>query len=35
LKVWENLLSLPVHHALTDEDQQYVIEKVKEFYGED
>lgn len=30
--VWTRLLSLPVHNALTDEEQDYVIAKVKEFY---
>ena len=30
--VWKNLLSLPVHNALTDEEQEFVINKVKEFY---
>lgn len=29
---WKNLLSLPVHGHLTPEDQQYVIDKVFEFY---
>ena len=32
-KVWPNLLSLPVHSALTDEEQEYIIAKVKEFYA--
>ncbi len=32
-EVWLKLLSLPVHNALTDEDQDYVIEKVKEYYA--
>lgn len=31
--VWPQLLSLPVHSALTDDDQTFVIEKIKEFYG--
>lgn len=31
-EVWKELLSLPVHHHLTDEEQEYVINKVKEFY---
>lgn len=31
-EVWKKLLSLPVHNALTDEDQDYVVEKVYEFY---
>lgn len=30
--VWKKLLSLPVHDALTDEEQDYVVEKVKEYY---
>ena len=30
--VWPTLLSLPCHNALTDEEQEYVIAKVKEFY---
>lgn len=33
-EVWKNILSLPIHNALTDEEQDMVIEKVKEFYGE-
>lgn len=32
-KVWKNLLSLPVHNALTNRQQRYVIKKVKEFYA--
>lgn len=32
-EVWKKLLSLPVHNALTDEEQDYVISKVKEFYA--
>jgi perosamine synthetase len=31
-EVWKDLLSLPVHDALTDEEQQYVIDKVIEFH---
>jgi perosamine synthetase len=31
-EVWPKLLSLPVHNALTDEDVDYVISKVREFY---
>jgi dTDP-4-amino-4,6-dideoxygalactose transaminase len=31
--VWPQILSLPVHDALTDEEQSFVIAKVKEFYG--
>lgn len=31
-KVWVNLLSLPVHESLTDDDVYYIINKVKEFY---
>lgn len=30
--VWRSLLSLPVHNALTDEEQDFIISKVKEFY---
>jgi dTDP-4-amino-4,6-dideoxygalactose transaminase len=30
--MWVNLLSLPVHNDLSDEDVEYVISKVKEFY---
>jgi dTDP-4-amino-4,6-dideoxygalactose transaminase len=30
--VWKSLLSLPVHNALTDEEQNYVIAKVIEYY---
>lgn len=33
-KVFESILSLPVHDALTEEEQQYVIDKVYEFYAE-
>lgn len=32
--VWTKLLSLPVHNALTDEEQDFVISKVKEFYAQ-
>lgn len=31
--VWPKILSLPVHDALTEEQQQYVVEKVREFYA--
>lgn len=31
-EVWKNLLSLPVHNALTDKEQDFIIQKVKEFY---
>ena len=31
-RVWRNLLSLPVHSALTDEEQAYIIKSVLEFY---
>jgi len=31
-KVWEKLLSLPCHNALTDAEQDLVIYKIKEFY---
>lgn len=31
-EVWKNLLSLPVHESMTDEDIDYVISSVKEFY---
>jgi len=31
-RVWKNLLSLPVHGALTDLDTEYIITQVKEFY---
>ena len=30
--VWKNLLSLPIHNALTDEEQSFVISKVKQHY---
>lgn len=30
--VWPQLLSLPVHSALTDEQQEYIIKCVKEYY---
>lgn len=30
--VWEQLLSLPVHNALTDEEIEYIISKVKAFH---
>lgn len=32
--VWPHLLSLPVHNALTDRQQRYVIKKVKDFYAQ-
>lgn len=32
-EVWKELLSLPVHDALTEEQQDYVIKTVKEFYA--
>jgi perosamine synthetase len=32
-RVWKRLLSLPCHNALTDEEQDFVIKKVREFYG--
>lgn len=32
-EVWKQLLSLPVHDALTDEQQQKVIDKVIEFHA--
>lgn len=32
-EVWKKLLSLPVHSALTDEEQEFVIEKVHAFYS--
>lgn len=31
-EVWKSLLSLPVHDALTDEEQDYVISKVYEYF---
>ena len=31
-EVWKNLLSLPVHNALTNKEQDYVIKTVKEYY---
>lgn len=31
-KVWKNLLSLPVHDSLTEEDTDYIISKVRSFY---
>lgn len=31
--VWKNLLSLPVHDALTFEELEFIISKVKEFYA--
>ncbi len=31
--VWKKLLSLPVHNALTDEELNLIITKVKEFYA--
>lgn len=31
--VWPSLLSLPVHNALTDEELNFIINKVKEFYA--
>lgn len=32
--VWKKLLSLPCHNALSDEEQTFIIEKVKEFYAQ-
>lgn len=32
-RVWKKLLSLPVHNALTDEELNYITNKVKEFYA--
>lgn len=31
--IWPQLLSLPVHNALTDEQQDFIIDKVKDFYA--
>lgn len=31
--VWKDLLSLPVHDSLTDEEVDYIISSVKEFYA--
>lgn len=31
-EVFKDILSLPVHDALSDEDQEFVISKVKEYY---
>lgn len=33
-EVWTQLLSLPVHDALTEEEQEYVIKCVREYYNE-
>lgn len=32
-EVWKNILSLPVHDALTVDEQRHVIKSVKQFYG--
>ncbi len=32
-EIWTSLLSLPVHDSLTQEDVEYIISKVFEFYG--
>ena len=32
-EVWKNLLSLPVHNNLSDDDVDFVISKVQEYYG--
>lgn len=32
--VWPQILSLPVHDALTDEEQEYVIKQVRAFYAD-
>lgn len=32
-EVWKNLLSLPVHNSLSEEDISYIINKVLEFYA--
>lgn len=34
-RVWKKLLSLPCHDALTFEELEYVIKKVREYYGKD
>ncbi len=31
--IWKKLLSLPVHNALTDDEQDFIIQKVKEYYA--
>lgn len=31
--VWPQILSLPVHDALTEKEQEFVIQKVREFYA--
>lgn len=33
-EIWKGILSLPVHNALTDEEQGYVIRQVYEFYAD-
>lgn len=32
-RVWKNLLSLPVHNALSSKEQEYIISSVKDFYA--
>jgi dTDP-4-amino-4,6-dideoxygalactose transaminase len=32
-EVWKKLLSIPVHNALTFEEIEFIISKVKEFYA--
>ena len=32
-KVYEQILTLPCHYDLSNKEQDYVIEKIKEFYG--
>lgn len=33
-EVFKSILSLPVHDALTDEEQEYIIKTVKDFYAQ-
>ena len=34
-KMYENEITLPLHTLLTDGEVEYIIEKVKENYGEE
>ncbi len=31
-RVWKRIITLPIYYSMTEEEQGYVIEKVKEFY---
>ena len=33
LKINSKILSLPMHHSMTPDQQDYVIEQIRKFYG--